>query len=63
MEQETAEQRSPAVHQLINALRLYMDHDACVCDPCSDPDCQGCMYCIGHSALIVVGYIEREQTE
>ncbi len=63
MDQERFEQRSPAVQQLINALHLYMDHDACVCDPCSEPGCHDCMYCIAHTALIAVGYIEREQAE
>ncbi len=61
MEQETSEQCSSALQQLINALRLYMDHDECVCDPCIDLGCHGCMYCIAHTALIAIGYIQQEQ--
>lgn len=53
--------RSPQQQQLINALLIYMDHDACVCDPCIDPGCQGCMYCIAHTALVAIGYIEQDE--
>jgi hypothetical protein len=49
--------------QLINALLMYMDHDECVCDPCTDPGCQGCMYCIAHTALVAIGYIEQESVQ
>ncbi len=63
MEQELTVHRLPAVQQLINALRLYMDHDDCVCDPCIDPGCHGCLYCIAHSALIAIGYIQQEHAE
>lgn len=52
-----------AGQQLINALRIYKDHDECVCDPCIDPGCQGCMYCIAHTALVAIGYIEQEDMQ
>lgn len=55
--------RSPQQQQLINALLIYMDHDACVCDPCIDPGCQGCMYCIAHTALRAIGYIEQDEPQ
>jgi hypothetical protein len=53
--------RSPQHQQLINALLIYMDHDECVCDPCIDPGCLGCMYCIAHTALVAMGYIEQDE--
>lgn len=55
--------RLPYQQQLINALLIYMDHDECVCDPCIDPGCQGCMYCIAHTALVAIRYIEQEDIE
>lgn len=55
--------RPPHQQQLINALLIYMDHDECVCDPCIDPGCQGCMYCIAHTALVAIGYIEQEDAQ
>jgi hypothetical protein len=55
--------RPPHQQQLINALLIYMDHDACVCDPCTDPGCQGCMYCIAHTALVAIGYIQQEESQ
>ncbi len=45
---------------LVFALRTYMDTDECVCDSCIDPGCQGCMFCIAHSALVAIGYAEEE---
>ncbi len=53
-------QDTPQVQQLINALRIYMDHDECVCDPCIDPGCMGCMYCIAHTALVTIGYLDND---
>jgi hypothetical protein len=55
--------RPPHQQQLINALLIYMDHDECVCDPCIDPGCQGCMYCIAYTALVAIGYIEQEDMQ
>jgi hypothetical protein len=55
--------RSPEQQQLINALLIYMDQDQCICDPCTDPGCMGCMYCIAHSALVAIGYIQEEEQQ
>ena len=53
--------------RVVEALRLYMEQDECVCDALPDlplfqaaketcpPDCDRCMWCIGRKALRGVG--------
>ena len=50
------------MERLIKALLLYVELDECVCDYCTTPDCQGCMYCIAHSALVAIGYFADTDT-
>jgi hypothetical protein len=69
----TAKQGSDPLLQIVQrghleavvfALRLYMEQDECVCEQEScPPRCEGCMYCIAHSALVVIGSIEPEDTD
>ncbi len=47
------------MQQLINVLRIYKDHDECVCDPCIDPGCMDCMYSIAYTALVAIGYLDN----
>ena len=45
-----------ALQALAFALRLYMEQDECMCDAEECPDnCEGCMFCIAHSALTRIG--------
>ncbi len=42
---------------LIEAVRMYLDTDNCVCDEEGEcpADCEKCMYCIGWKAMWLAG--------
>ncbi len=51
---------------IVHALRLYIADDTCACGVHTDlplfagtqcpPNCEGCLWCIGRSALCRIGY-------
>jgi len=48
---------TPGFRALIEAVRMYLDTDNCVCEEEGEcpPDCEQCMYCIGWKAMWLVG--------
>ena len=64
---EADEQRAVstrAYRALIEAVRMYLDTDTCVCDARGEcpPDCEQCMYCIGWNAMWLVGEFTFPET-